>query len=35
MNTRAGDAVDTLAEGQSLTVSIDKDDIITIPGEAA
>ena len=35
MNTRAGDDVDSLVEGQQLTLSIDKNDIITIPDEAA
>jgi len=33
MNTRAGDNVDSLVEGQQLTLSIDKNDIITIPDE--
>ena len=33
MNTRTGDNVDSLVEGQELTLSIDKNDIITIPDE--
>jgi len=34
VNTRAGDDVDSLSVGQSLTVAIDKKDMIIIPGEA-
>ena len=34
VNTRAGDDVDKLSAGQSLTVAIDKKDMIIIPGEA-
>jgi molybdopterin-binding protein len=32
-NTRAGDDVDSLELGQTVSVSIDKNDAIVIPGE--
>ena len=34
MNTRSGDDIDSLAEGQNITLSIDKKDIIIIPDGA-
>ena len=33
MNTRAAENVDTLEEGQDLTFSVDKNDLITIPDD--